>query len=263
MNTHAHRVLRHPVVFRTVEVLRVEPLTPHMRRVVFGGEELRGFLSAAPDDHVKLCFPNREGELVAPTPGPQGPVFPPGREPSPLRDYTPRRYDPARNELAIDFVLHGEGPAANWAAAATPGQRLALGGPRGSFVVADDFDGYVLAGDETALPAIGRWLEELPPRARAWALVEIPGEADRQPLASAARVEVTWLARDGRDPAAPGLLEQALRALPAPPGDAFYWIAAESRRARAMRRFLAEERGVPKDWLRATGYWKAHPDEDA
>ncbi|PWK91965.1 siderophore-interacting protein [Fulvimonas soli] len=257
MTEHAHRVLRHPVVLRTLDVLRVERLTPHMQRVVFGGEQLRGFHSPAPDDHVKLFFPNRHGEFVTPTLGPNGPEYPPGREPSPARDYTPRRHDAARGELAIDFVLHGDGPASTWAAQAAPGQRLVAGGPRGSFVVADDFDAYVLAGDETALPAIGRWLEELPARARAIVLAEIPEAADRQPLPSAAAVEVTWLERDGADAAADGPLERALRALPAPRGDAFWWIAAESRRARAMRQYLHDERGVPKDWLKATGYWKA------
>jgi NADPH-dependent ferric siderophore reductase len=93
-------------------------------------------------------------------------------------------------------------------------------------------------------------------------VLEIPDAADRQPLASAARVGITWLERDGADAARAGLLERALRKLPAAAGDTFYWIAAESRRARAMRQFLAEERGVAKDAIRATGYWKAEKDGD-
>lgn len=262
MNLHIHQRIRRDTVLRTLHVLHVERLTPHMQRVVLGGPGLAGFHSGAPDDHVKLFFPNRDGELVLPTLGENGPVFPAGREPSPMRDYTPRRHDPARGELWIDLVLHGDGPAARWGAQARPGQRLGVGGPRGSFMVAGDFDRYVLAGDETALPAIGRWLEEMPAGMRATVLLEIPGAADRQPLASRADVDIAWLARDGADAASEGLLERALRDLPPDRGDTFYWIATESRRARGMRQWLEQQRGVPKDWIKATGYWKAGPVDD-
>jgi NADPH-dependent ferric siderophore reductase len=257
MTRHEHRMVRHTLLRRTLEVLSVKRITPHMQRIVFGGEELRGFISAGPDDHVKLALPNANGELVFPTMGPNGPEFPAGVLPSPLRDYTPRGYDAARNELIVDFVIHGDGPASTWAEQATPGQRIAMGGPRGSFIAAEDFDRYVLVGDETALPAIGRWLDEMHAGTQVHVLAEIPEAADRQPLPSQAPFTVTWLARDGADGASSDLLERALRELPDSPGDTFYWIAAESRRARGMRKYLAEERGVPKEWIRATGYWKA------
>jgi len=94
------------------------------------------------------------------------------------------------------------------------------------------------------------------------ALIEIPERADRQPLGSQADFEVLWLERDGTDAASSELLERVLRELPALAGDTFYWIAAESRRARAMRRYLADERGVAKEWIRATGYWKADGSEE-
>lgn len=256
MALHEHRMQRHSVVFRTLEVLRVERLTPHMQRITLGGDGLRGFLSAAPDDHVKLFFPNSRGELVPPTLGPNGPEFPPGREPSPMRDYTPRRHAGASNELTVDFVLHGDGPAASWAAQATVGQCIGAGGPRGSFIVAADYDRYVLVGDETALPAIGRWLEQMPTGTNAHVLVEIPAAGDRQTLESRSRFTLDWFERDGRTAADSDLLEQALHALPAIAGDTFYWIAAESRRARTMRQFLSLERNVPKESIRATGYWK-------
>ncbi|WP_430390716.1 siderophore-interacting protein [Dyella sp. 20L07] len=257
MTRHAHQMQRHTVVMREIEVLRVERVSPHMQRVIFGGSALRGFLSAAPDDHVKLFFPNTAGQLVLPTLGQGRLEYPEGVEPSPMRDYTPRRYDDEFNELTVDFVLHGDGPAATWAAQAQPGQRIGAGGPRGSFMVADDFDHYVMIGDETALPAIGRWLDELPYGSRATALVEIPGSSDRQSLSSRAQFDLTWFERDNLDAASSQLLEHALERLPTPQGDTFWWIAAESGRARRMRRYLAEELGVPKEWVRATGYWKA------
>ncbi|WP_114238207.1 siderophore-interacting protein [Dyella sp. C9] len=257
MTRHAHQMQRHTVVLRQIEVLRVERLSPYMQRIVFGGEALRGFLSASPDDHVKLFFPNDDGKLVLPTPGQGRLEFPEGEQPSPMRDYTPRRYDDEFNELTVDFVLHGDGPAATWAAQAQPGQHIGAGGPRGSFIVANDFDHYVLVGDETALPAIGRWLDEMPYGMHAIALVEIPGSADRQALSSRADIELTWFEREGQDAANSRLLEQALERLPQLPGDTFWWIAAESGRARRMRQYLTDELGVPKEWVRATGYWKA------
>jgi NADPH-dependent ferric siderophore reductase len=257
MIRHEPRMVRHTLKRRTIEVLHTRRITPHMQRIVFGGEELRDFVSAAPDDHVKLIFPNANGELVFPTLGPNGPEFPPGAMPSPMRDYTPREYDSIRNELIVDFVIHGDGPASTWAERAQPGQRIGVGGPRGSFITAEDFDRYILVGDETALPAIGRRLDELHAGARVSILVEIPEAADRQPLGSQAQFQVSWLERDGADAASSELLELALRELPEWPGDTFYWIAAESRRVRAMRKYLVEERGVPKEWIRATGYWKA------
>lgn len=254
-------MIRHTVVLRTLDVLRVKRLTPHMQRIVFGGTELHGFVSAAPDDHVKLFFPNSVGEIVPPVLGPNGPTYPPGREYSPMRDYTPRHYDKELGELTIDFVLHGDGPAASWAAQAAPSQRIGAGGPRGSNIIADDFDAYVLVGDETALPAIARRLEEMPSGVRVEVLAEIPQEEDRQPLHSRAHVNVRWLERNGMDADQSDLLEQALRESPTPAGDTFYWIATESRRARNMRLWLSEQRGVPKDWMKAKGYWKAGADD--
>ncbi|GAB2543572.1 siderophore-interacting protein [Rhodanobacter koreensis] len=257
MTLHTHQMIRHAVVLRTLEVLHVERLTPHMQRIVFGGTALRGFVSAAPDDHVKLFFPNRAGDIVPPVLGPNGPTYPPGREYSPMRDYTPRRYDSELNELTVDFVLHGDGPAASWAVQAAPGQRVGAGGPRGSTIIPDDYDTYVLVGDETALPAIGRWLEQMREDTHVEVLVEIPHAEDRQTLRSRARVNKHWLERNGIPTDRSDLLEQALHELPTPAGDTCYWIAAESRRTRNMRLWLGEERGVPKDWIKAKGYWKA------
>jgi NADPH-dependent ferric siderophore reductase len=262
MTQHEHHRIRHALVLRMIEVLHTTRITPHMQRIVFGGAELHGFLSAAPDDHIKLFVPNEHGEMVLPKLGPNGPEYPAGLLPSPARDYTPRDYDPESNTLTIDFVIHGDGPASTWAEHAQPGEHIALGGPRGSFVTAGDFDHYVLIGDETGLPAIGRRLDEAQAGATVWALVEIPEKADRQPLGSQADFHVTWLERDGTPAADSRLLEQALAALSLPPGDAFYWIAAESHRARAMRRYLTDERGVPKEWIRATGYWTAGDDDE-
>ena len=262
MNEHVHQRLRHPVRLRTLQVQRVEDVSPHMRRVVLGGAELADFHSASPDDHVKLFFPNVEGRFVTPAFTPEGPTWPEGQPHSPMRDYTPRWHDAEAGELAIDFVLHGDGPASSWAEQVRPGDELVVGGPRGSFVVADDYDRYVLFGDETALPAIGRWLEEMGEELVAEVFIEIASEAERQVLASDADVRIHWLERNGVPAAESRLLEEMLRDYELEDGDTFFWIAAESRRARMMRKFIEGQLGVPGDSIRATGYWKAGPDEE-
>ncbi|WP_305805297.1 siderophore-interacting protein [Stenotrophomonas sp. YIM B06876] len=261
MSLHETRTLRRAVHFRQLQVVRSERLTPNMQRIIVGGDALAGFESAAPDDHVKLFFPNADGVFVLPDVTGQGARYPEGQQPSPARDYTPRFYDAQAGELVLDFVLHGDGAAATWASNAQPGDALVVAGPRGSHVIADDFDTYVLIGDETALPAIARRLEELRGHALAEVFIEIPEEGDRQPLDSDAQVTVAWFERNGFDAASSTLLEDALVDFEQPDGDTFYWIACESRRARMMRKFIEGHLQVPEDWIRATGYWKAHPED--
>ncbi|HVJ38806.1 MAG TPA: siderophore-interacting protein [Stenotrophomonas sp.] len=262
MTEHAHQRLRHLAQLRELTVVRCEGITPHMRRIVLGGAALEGFHSASPDDHVKLFFPNAEGAFITPTMTPEGPRWPEGALPSPTRDYTPRWHDAEAGELAIDFVLHGDGAASSWAQQAKTGDALVVGGPRGSFVVAGDYDQYVLFGDETALPAIGRWLEEMPEDRVAEVFIEIADESERQVLESEAEVRVHWLERNGVDAASSRLLEETLRDFELPDGETFFWIATESKRARMMRKFIEGQLGVPSDSIRATGYWQAGADAE-
>jgi NADPH-dependent ferric siderophore reductase len=155
--------IRHALKFRLLQVTRVTALNPYLVRVTFTGDSLDDFVSASFDDHVKLFFP-QPGEAMPALPqaGPDGPIFD-ASKPRPIaRDFTPRRFDRVARELDIEFVLHEAGPATAWAAQAAPGQYLGIGGPRGSFVIPTQFDWHLMIGDETALPAIARRLEELP-----------------------------------------------------------------------------------------------------
>jgi ferredoxin len=116
------RRIRHETKTRLLQVRDVSRITPKMVRIVVGGEALAGFVSAAHDDHVKLFFPQPgQDKPVLPTPSPNGPVYPEGAPLPAARDYTPRRYDAAANTLTIDFVIHGDGPATQWAAQARLG----------------------------------------------------------------------------------------------------------------------------------------------
>jgi NADPH-dependent ferric siderophore reductase len=251
------RRLRHETKRRLLQVRGVSRITPKMVRITVGGDDLTGFISAAHDDHVKLFFPPPgEEKPLMPTPSPNGPIYPEGAPRPAARDYTPRRYDASANALAIDFVLHGDGPATSWAAQAKPGQFLGVGGPRGSFIVPDDFDWYLFVGDETALPAIGRRLEELPASAHVLVVAEVDDAAEEQRFTSRARVETQWLHRDGAAPGVKPLLQGALAQLKLPLGEGYAWVAAEAATAKALRRVLVDERGLRKNRVKAAAYWK-------
>jgi len=251
-----HRV-NHEIKRRRLQVLRVVDLTPRMRRITVGGPELAGFVSLGTDDHVKLFFPSSAEEHAAletfnPSAGKdQGPL-------PPMRDYTPRRYDLDTLELDLDFVLHGDGPAATWAAQARPGQYLNIGGPRGSMIVPDIFDSYLLVGDETALPAIARRLEGLAPNRHALVVVEVANGAEQQVLQSAAQVHVIWVLREGRQDS----LLTTVRHLDMPGGKLYAWVATESKVSRQIRKVLLEEKGLDQDFVKAVGYWKAEGSEE-
>lgn len=245
---HVIQRVRHEVRMRLLTVVKVAQLTPHMVRITVQGPELEGFPSASPDDHVKLFFPTAAGEFNLPTMTADGPKYPEGKDPSPARDYTPRQFRADVLELDLDFVIHGEGPASTWAERAKVGDTLGVGGPRGSMIVPSDYDHYVLVGDETALPAIGRWLEEMPADTAVTILAEIASPEEKQALARDAH----WFIR-GASPS----LDEALAALPIPAGDTFWWVATESKRARDLRSLLVETRGIDKDGVKATGYWQA------
>lgn len=243
--------VRHALRFRLLEVRRTRLVTPQLLRVTLAGD-LADFVSASFDDHIKVFFPAPGQDRPAlPTVGPDGVVWPEGAARPAARDYTPRHYDPAAGELDIEFVLHGDGPAASWAAQAKPGQFIGVGGPRGSFVIPTGFDWHLLVGDETALPAIARRLEELPAASRAIVVAEVPG-ADAQPaLASTAALELHWVHRDSGQ-----TLEQAVRALTLPAGEGYVWAAGETVAIRAVRAHLVGERGIDKSRIRAASYWK-------
>ncbi|WP_313348239.1 siderophore-interacting protein [Paracoccus sp. (in: a-proteobacteria)] len=227
---------RHEVKRRMLTVREVTSLTPHMLRILLEGDNLADFVSLGFDDHIKLLFPGSDDK---PT----------------MREYTPRAFDTTAGTLTLDFALHEAGPATAWAAGAKPGDRLEIAGPRGSAVIRPDFAWWLLIGDETALPAIARKLEELPADAQAITLGVVPEAADQQDFASAARLDTHWVLRpeSAADDARPVL--NAVQGLTLPEGRGFVWIAAEAKVARALRDHFQQERGHPRQWIKAAGYW--------
>lgn len=229
------RRVRHELTQRSLEVATVERLTPHMIRVTLTGAELAGFASPSPDDHIKIFVPGLDGAPVR-------------------RDYTPRRYDSEKSFLILDFVNHDGGPAAAWARAARPGDRLQIGGPRGSQIVSGEIGRWLLIGDETALPAIGRRVEELAAGTGVTTVIAVPGSEDRQVFITGAAHVAHWVHRpmDRADDATEILA--VLKNIDISKGT-FIWVGAEARVARAVRRYLVEERAIQAQWIKASGYW--------
>jgi NADPH-dependent ferric siderophore reductase len=220
--------VRHELKLRELEVARIERLSPGFLAITFKGEALADFTSLSFDDHVKLMLDDDDGAQVR-------------------RDYTPRRFSREARELTLEFALHGHGKASDWARHAVVGQRALVGGPRGSMIIPLDVDWHLLLGDDTALPAIARRLEELPEGARAQVIV-LAEPGDERPLPSRADVALRWVASDE------ALLE-ALAALALPDGVGFAWAGGEAALMVRVRQLLADK-GLPRELTRVSAYWK-------
>lgn len=222
--------VRHELKLRELEVAAIDALSPGFLAITFRGEALADFTSLGFDDHVKLMFDG------AP---PEGQV---------RRDYTPRRFSREARELTIEFALHGDGAASSWARGAKVGDRLLIGGPRGSMIVPLTLGWHLLVGDATALPAISRRLEELPAGSRAFVFV-LADAADRRAFGGNAEAQVAW-------PASGDDLLAALRALDLPATETgFAWGGGEAALMAQVRQVLLEK-DVPKQHMRVSSYWK-------
>ena len=250
------RRVRHEVKVRTLEVAQTQRLSPSMLRLTLRGEALKDFASAGFDDHVKLFLPEDGQAPRLPVVGPNGIAMPDGQPWPTMRDYTVRRFDEANRNLDIDFALHEAGPATQWALASRPGDPVWIGGPRGSMIVPLAFDWYLLIGDETALPAIARQLEELPDETRVIAVIEVQDATNEIPLSLPRNGRLVWVHRGARPAGSPEPLREALAALERPEGDFHAWLACESSVAKDLRDHLLAHWGANPKWMRASGYWR-------
>jgi NADPH-dependent ferric siderophore reductase len=251
LSTSAESVAAQPPrrrwVMRRATVTRITQLSPRMVRVTFTGDDLGAFAWNGPAAHIKLLFPE-PGQAEPTMPQPNGPRS------TRMRTYTPHRFDPTIPELDVEFVLHGEGPASEWAAQAQPGQVLILGGPGPNYQIDPDADWFLLAGDDTALPAIATILDALPAAMPVRVLMEVADEQEKRPLATAAQLDLTWLHR-GTQPA-DAALEAAIRTLALPAGKGRIYVGCEAAAMRRIRRHLLQERGLDPTTMVTRGYWK-------
>jgi NADPH-dependent ferric siderophore reductase len=245
-------------------VLRREQLTPHMVRIVAGGDGFADFVNnGCVDRYVKIVFPQPGVEYSSPLdlwsiretmPREQWPF---------TRTYTLRWVDTVARELAIDFVVHGdEGLAGPWAAKAQPGDALVFTGPGGGYNPDPDADWYLFAGDEAALPAIGACIEALPADAAGVAFLEVDSDADIQPIASPANVKLHWLFRNGVPAGESNLLAQAVADADWPAGRVDVFAHGERGYMKALRDVLFVQRGLERKQVSLSGYWAKGRVED-
>ncbi|WP_152365540.1 siderophore-interacting protein [Microlunatus speluncae] len=251
-------------VARTAVVSRTEQLAPSMVRVIFTGEELRQLPELEFTDHyVKLLFPPAGADYRWP--------FDPDElretEPAELwpvtRTYTIRSYDPDSNELAIDFVVHGdEGLAGPWAAAAQPGDQLGFYGPGGAYAPDPEVDAHLLVGDEAAIPAIAAALERLAPDARAAVYLEVANATEELPLRETEQITVTWVHRDAEGSDYGVALARTVRAAGLPAGRVQAFVHGNAYLVRDLRRYLFVEQGIERSLASISGYWRTEYTED-
>ena len=213
----------------TATVLRSAQVTPGVVRVTFS---VPGFRSTGKADEWVHIFLGEPGDH------------------SHRRNYTIRAWRPQSDEVDVDVVLHERGLMVDWTRGAQQGDRLVWGDVTGTYAPPEDTDWLLLAGDITALPAIGRIVEELPAGARATVVAETADAADLPAWDTAGEVDVVRL--EGREASR---LEHAVRSFPEPEGNGYRWMAGETRTVRQTRRHVCHERGIPKERYSLTGYW--------
>ncbi|MFJ6614368.1 siderophore-interacting protein [Streptomyces sp. NPDC091289] len=259
----AERPARQGPKAQGAQVVRTEQITPHMVRVVLGGEGLADFtLSGFTDHYIKLCFAPEGADYAHPF------DIAAIRETHPrelwptTRTYTVRSWDPVAREMAVDFVVHGDaGLAGPWAQRARVGEQVTFLGPGGGYGPEASADWHLLVGDESALPAIAAALEQMPSGALVHAFVEVSDASEEQKIVTPDGVAVTWLHRGDRPVGE--LLTAAVKGLDFPEGEIQAFVHGEAGFVKEIRRYLRVERQIPLDRLSISGYWRLGQNDDA
>lgn len=250
---------------RPVEVVSVGKITPRLISVELGGDALSGFQLEAPTQHIKVFLPvEGQDAPTIPVATEDGLAYPDDAPRPIVRTYTPRRFNSETGTLEVQFVLHGDGPASDWAQKAKAGDKVAVGGPGGRFQLDLDAHRWWIAGDESAIPAIATLLEALPPTAIADVHLEIGEATDEVDLKTPAKASISWHRRSEPDAWGEVLLEAAEHASIGKQTQV--WVACEAAAVRRIRKHFLAERGLEPSSVTTRGYWRLgtanHPDHD-
>jgi NADPH-dependent ferric siderophore reductase len=239
---------------KIAQVQKIEQVTPKVIRVTFQGDELAEFGPPRPGGHIKLLFVPK---------GQTWDRFDPEQPRPTSRTYTPRLYDRDARTLEVEFVLHGDGLAANWVQSAKPGDPMYIGGPGGGYDVPADARTMIVVADDTAVPGAGMIVEAAPQGCAVTALCEVLDAKEERPLSRKVKIEPIWFHRENAQ--ACSILEREAIALDAP-ADANWWIACEANAMRRIRTHLLKERKVDPAKVHTRGYWRLgetnYPDHD-
>ena len=255
------RVRREPPVFRQVRVVGITPLTPRMVRVTVGGPDLEGFVVEQPAASVRLLIPSAgASDLVMPAWSGNEFLLPGGGRPV-IRTLTPRRVDPASQQMDLEIVVHEGGAVSAWALKAQAGDEAAISGPGRGWPVPENAEAFLLAGDESAIPAIGQLLEVLPGDKPVRVIVELASPEGRLELPRHPNAEVEWYDLPGGAPPGDALVTAVTSAELA--AGTKVWAAGEAAAVQRIRRYLFDDRGLARSdtWIR--GYWKTGRTGDA
>jgi NADPH-dependent ferric siderophore reductase len=255
------RARREPPRFRVVAVRRVERLTPRMARITFAGPDVAGLAVEQPAASVRLLLPPPGShELVLPSWNGNEFLLPDGQRPT-IRTFTPRRIDPEALELDLQIVVHGGGLASEWADAARPGDAAAISGPGRGYTIDRGAPAFLLAGDETALPAISQLLESLPADRPVQVRIEIAHPDARLAMPDHPRATIEWCELPPGSSAGDALVA-AVSGADLGSG-ARVWVAGEAAAVQRIRRHLFQDRGLPRAQASVRGYWKYGRSADA
>jgi len=243
-----------PQLLTVVDVVRI---SPNFIRITFGGENLTGFSPDCTSANIKLLLPaagqNWNSYLQALNGVGDKPI---------KRTYTVREVRVSPCEVDVDFALHANpGPATQWALAASVGEQIGVAGPGTVKHINRDADWFLLAADASALPALSANLAKLPVDAQGYAVIEITDSADKQTLSAPEKLIVRWVIN--ADPQGESSLAEIVKSLPWLEGQAAAWIAGETTTVRELRRYLAQDRGIPLARRYTSGYWHIGHTEDS
>ncbi|MFD8162858.1 siderophore-interacting protein [Streptomyces malaysiensis] len=245
-----------------LEVRGTTKPTPAFSVITLGGPELEHLKPMGFDQTVRLFFP-REGQEGLRMPRLSSEAWmaellllPKSRRPW-VRNFTIRRARPELGEVDIEFALHGDTPASTWARRARPGDPAGIFDMGLTYLPPAHAEWQLLAGDESAVPAILAILEHAPASLMAEVFLEVPGADDiRTDITAPDGVRVRWLARDGADTLPGSLALDAIKESALRPGRFYTWVAGEAALATGVRRHLVRDRGVPKPDIAFFGYWR-------
>lgn len=267
--TFQKRYVRHgEFEYHPLQVKERAQITPRYVRITLTGPAVSSLYFQSPDDDVRVLIPLDldavPGEIRVQFQPEYTVEYPDDAPPYEIKAYTIRRYDLVNQEIDIDIAIHNQGHGVVWAQNAMPGQTVLVAGAWGSFIYEGEMDHIVLIGDETALPAIGHWIEHLKAPTSATVIAEVLNEQEHLEFRSADGVDVHvhWVHRGGAQPGNNDLLENAVREHIPLISNCLYWGAGESTTLRGIRRFLVNELGVHRKAIQLGGYWKREDDPE-
>ena len=262
------RLRREPPTFRRARVAAAEDLTPHLRRVRLEGEELRLLDPALPAASIRLLLPAHAADPVE-LPTWTGNEFRTSDgSRAVIRTLTPVELDLVAGSVSLDVVRHDSGPLTAWVDTVAPGHEVALSGPGRGYEVDPSASAFLLAGDETALPALRQVVEVLPPTLPVRVLAEVRGPDARVEIGTRPDLDVRWLDSDPDAPPGDVLVRAVVEATGPGPGTGVeldgttVWVAGEAAAVQRIRRHLFEDLGLPRSRAHVRGYWKHGRAED-